>query len=84
MLWVGVKWQQQWEQELDWNIENKNKIQRRWGIANGKKLSLKMKGQIYQSCVKSAMLYESETWRLQHNEMVILKRTQTALIRAMC
>ena len=28
----------------------------------GRKFSLKMKGRIYQSCVKSAMLYGSETW----------------------
>ena len=28
----------------------------------GRKFSLKMKGRIYHSCVRSAMLYGSETW----------------------
>ena len=44
----------------------------------GKKFSSKMKGRIHQSCVRSAMLYESE------NEMAILRRTEKAMIRAMC
>ena len=43
-----------------------------------------MKGRNYQSCVRSAMLYESETWCLRKNEMVILRRTEKAVMRAMC
>ena len=31
-------------------------------LLHGRKFSLKMKGRIYQSCVRSAMLYGSETW----------------------
>ena len=31
----------------------------------GRKFSLKMKGKIYQSCVRSAMLYGNETWCLK-------------------
>ena len=50
----------------------------------GRKFSLKMKGRIYQSCVRSAMLYGSETWCLRENEMVILRRTEKAIMRAMC
>ena len=42
----------------------------------GKKFSLEMKGRIYQSCVRSAMLYGRE------NEMANL-RTEKATIRAM-
>ena len=38
---------------------------------------------IYRSCVKSAMLYESETWCLRESEMAIL-RTERALVRSMC
>ena len=49
----------------------------------GRKLSLKMKGKIYQSCIRSAMLYGSETWCLRENEMAIL-RTENAMMRAMC
>ena len=50
----------------------------------GRKFSLKMKGRIYQSCVRSAMLYGSETWCLRENEMTILIRTGKAMLRAMC
>ena len=39
----------------------------------GRKFLLKMKGRIYQTCVKSAMLYGSETCRLRENEMAILE-----------
>ena len=45
---------------------------------------LKMKGRIYQSCVRSAMLYGSETWCLKENEVAILRRTERAMRRAMC
>ena len=40
-------------------------------LLHGRKFSLKMKGRIYQSCVRSAMLYRSETWCLRENEMAI-------------
>ena len=30
------------------------------------------------------MLYGSETWCLRENEMAILRRTEKAMIRAMC
>ena len=43
-----------------------------------------MKGKVYKSCVKSAMLYGSETWCLREKEMAILRRTERAMIRAMC
>ena len=43
-----------------------------------------MKGRIYQSCVRLAMLYGSKTWCLRKNEMAILRRTEKAMIRAMC
>ena len=35
------------------------------------RFSLKMKGMVYRSCVRSAMLYGSETWCLRENEMII-------------
>ena len=42
-----------------------------------------MKGRIYQTCVRSAMRYGSETWCLRENEMAILRRTEKAMMRAM-
>ena len=53
-------------------------------LLNGKRFSLKTKGIVYQSCVRSAMLYGSETWCLSENELAILRRTERAMVRAMC
>ena len=46
----------------------------------GNKFPLRMKGKVYRCCVRSAILYESETWCLKENEKAILRRTE----RAMC
>ena len=50
----------------------------------GRKFSLKMQGRIFQSCIRSAMLYGGETWCLKENEMAILRRTEKAMMRALC
>ena len=42
-----------------------------------------MKGMVYRSCVRLAMLYGSETWCLRENEMII-SRTERAMVRSMC
>ena len=47
-------------------------------------LPLKLQGSAYKSCVRSAMLYGSETWCLGHNEVGILQRTERAMVRSMC
>ena len=39
---------------------------------------------VYQSCVRPAMLYGSETWYLRENKMAVLRRTERAMVRAMC
>ena len=52
-------------------------------LLNSKRFSLKLKGMVYQSCVRSAILYGSETC-LRENEMAILRRTERAMVRAMC
>ena len=49
-----------------------------------KRFSLQMKGKIYKSYVRSAMLYGSETWCLRENEVAILRRTERSMVRAMC
>ena len=49
----------------------------------GRRFFLKMKGMVYRSCVRSAMLHGSETWCLRENEMVILRRTERAMVRSM-
>ena len=45
---------------------------------------MKIKERIYQSYIRSVMLYGSETWCLKENEMVILRRAKKAMMRAMC
>ena len=45
---------------------------------------LDMKGMVYWSFVRSAMLYGSKTWCLRENEMAILRRTEKAMVRTMC
>ena len=44
---------------------------------------LKMKGKVYRCCVRSVILYGSETWCLKENENAILRRTERAMVRAM-
>ena len=53
-------------------------------LLRGRRLSLRMKGMVYQSCVRSAKLYGSETWCLRESEMAILRRTERAMVRSMC
>ncbi|XP_006819864.1 uncharacterized protein LOC102808533, partial [Saccoglossus kowalevskii] len=50
----------------------------------GKRFPLEMKGIVYKSCVRSALLYGSETWCLSENELGILRRTERAMVRVMC
>ena len=47
------------------------------------KFPLKVKGTVYKSCVRSAMLYGSETCCLGQNEMGILQRAERAMVRSM-
>ena len=55
-------------------------------LLNSKRFSLKVKGMVYQSHVhvRVAMSYGSETWCLRENEIAILRRTERAMVRAMC
>ena len=58
------------------------KFRERGELLRGR-FSLRMKRMVYRSCVRSAMLYGSETWRLRESEMTIL-RTERAMVRSMC
>ena len=53
-------------------------------LLRGRRFSLRMKGVVHCSCVRSAMLYGSETWCLRESEMAILRRTERAMVRSMC
>ena len=53
-------------------------------LLRGRRFSLRKKGMVYQSCVRSAVLYGSETWCLRESEMAILRRTERAMVRSVC
>ena len=44
----------------------------------GNRFPLKIEGKVYRCCVRSAILYGSETWCLKENEKAILRRTERA------
>ena len=50
----------------------------------GRRFPLKLKGPVYKSNVRPAILYGSETWSLMESEMGILQRTERCMVRAMC
>ena len=45
-------------------------------ILNGRRYPLKLKGAVYKSYVRPAILYGSETWSLGVNGMGILRRAE--------
>lgn len=52
-------------------------------ILSAKKVSLAVKGKIYVSCVRSCMLYGSETWAVKAEQVSKLHRTEMRMIRWM-
>ena len=54
------------------------------GLLRGGRFSLRIKGMVCRTCVRLAILYESEAWRLRESEMGILIRTERAMMRSMC
>src|SRR5271165_288601 len=62
-----------------------------WGKFNDLKplltkrvVSLKVKGKIYKACVRSVLVYGSETWPIKEDDLKKLERTERAMIRWMC
>ena len=51
-----------------------------WGVNVWEKVFVKNE-RIYQSYIRSAILYGSQTWCLRENEMAILRRTEKAMMR---
>ena len=50
----------------------------------GNRFLLKIKGKVYRCCIRSAILYGSEAWCIKENKKTILRRTEKAMVRAMC
>ena len=54
------------------------------GVLCGKRWSMRMKGKLYKTCVRTAMVYGGETWVLRKEEEDILRRAERAMVRMMC
>ena len=54
------------------------------GLLLGNRFPLKMKGKVHRCCLRSAIRYGSEAWCLRENVKAILRRTERAIVRAMC
>jgi hypothetical protein len=53
-------------------------------ILTRKGLSLKVKGRVYNTCVRSTLLYGSETWAVKAEQEQRLQRTEMQMVRWMC
>ncbi|XP_057294790.1 uncharacterized protein LOC130623337 [Hydractinia symbiolongicarpus] len=47
-------------------------------------LSIELKGRLYESCVRSVMLYGSETWAVKQENLDRLERNDMRMVRWMC
>ena len=47
-------------------------------------LSLQVRGRLYEACVRSVMLYESETWVVKEEDLDHLDRNDMRMIRGTC
>ena len=49
-----------------------------------KGLSLRFKGKVYSACVRSVMMYGSETWAVKVENVQRMERTEMQMVRLMC
>jgi len=61
-----------------------NNIQAFVTIAYQKDMSLIVRGRLYSSCVRSAMLHGSETWPVRKGNEVALQQAEMRMVRWMC
>ena len=47
-------------------------------------MSLKLNGKLYATCVRSAMIYGSETWAMNVEQQRRLERAEMRMVRWMC
>ena len=50
----------------------------------GARFPLRLNGAVYESCVRSEILYGDEVRHLKESEMGILQRSERSMVRAMC
>ena len=61
-----------------------NKFRELSPILTARGASLKLKGKIYKACVRSVMVYGSETWPMKVEDMQRLERAERMMVRWMC
>ena len=50
----------------------------------GRRFPLRLKGAVYKSYIRPAILHGSEAWCLKESKMGILRRRERSMVRAMC
>jgi len=60
-----------------------NKFRQLVPLLTNKDVSLIMTGRLYSSCVRSSMLYGSETWPVRRENVVALQRAEMRMVRWM-
>jgi len=53
-------------------------------ILTGKGFSLKLKGKVYATCVRSCLMHGTETWPMKVEHELKMNRTEMSMIRWMC
>ena len=53
------------------------------GILTSKKVALRLKGKVYGTCVRSSMIYGSETWAVNAEQAAKLERAEMRMVRWM-
>ena len=73
------------------NMASINRVRSDWkkfrelsGVLTNKKVALRLKGRVYAACVRSAMLYGSETWAANTEQVARLSRAEMRMVRYMC
>jgi len=53
-------------------------------ILTVKGFSLKLKGKVYATCVRSCLMHGSETWPMKVEHLLKMNRAEMSMIRWMC
>jgi len=61
-----------------------NKLRQLVPLHTNRGISLIRKGRLYSSCVRSSMLYGSETWPVRKDNEAALQRADRRMVRWMC
>ena len=51
------------------------------GVLTNKKVALRLKGRVYKACVQSTILYGSETWAANTEQVARLSRAEMRMIK---